>query len=642
MNKLRSRRTGGAARRAARRCENSRMAALRHPMPKKHRRRGRAAPALLFVVCLGLSPTVVAAEIRIGVLAWLGAEASETQWVPFVSSLQQAVPDHRFVLRQFDLDGMGQALERREVDFVVTNPGHYVTLEARVGITRLATAVSARDQDPAHIVGATVVALATRNDLDRLEDLRGRRVAAVSAEAFGGYQLAWAELARRGIDPERGDVETRFTGFPMTSVLDAVNRGEADAGVIRTCLLERLIAERKIAPDRFKVLSARVAPRLACRASSALYPGWAFAAASQVPAESSRQVLLALLALPPTANGQAWSVPADYQPVHALLRELKIGPYLFLRDFDLASLARRYWPILAFGATLLLAWLAYTLRVERLVQRRTRELTQALDDRRALEQRVRAEQERMEHLSRLSILGELSGTLAHELNQPLATIGNYAQSLVRRADRGTLTDDALRQASAEIASEAGRAAQILAGIRAFARKRGRVREAHHLPALVAEAIALFRGMLPQAPAVQVMNALPARADPADVDPLQIQQVVLNLLKNAQDSQQAAGAADVPIEVRLDADGQEFGVAVRDHGSGLGDELRGRLFEPFFTTKSDGLGLGLSICASIVEAHGGRLAAASPESGRGAVFRFTLPRRARAVTANDSAHDKTTP
>lgn len=606
------------------------------------RRCSGMAAALLLSLGLCLPASLRAAEFRIGVLAWLGVEESDAQWVPFMSSLERALPGHRFVLRQLDLEGMGQALERHEVDFLVTNPGHYVTLEARYGISRLATAVSSGGQDPAHVVGSAVVALAERSDLKKLEDLRGRRLAAVSGEAFGGYQLAWAELVRRGIDPEAGALETRFTGFPMTSVLEAVARGEADAGVIRACLLERLVGQGRVPADRFRVLSPRIEPGLDCQTSTDLYPGWAFAAAPHTSPEVSRQVLLALLSLPATASGQVWSVPADYHPVHALLQELRIGPYQFLRELDLDSLARRYWPALVLLGALLLVWLAYTVRVERLVQRRTRELTQALADREALEKRVRAEQERMEHLSRLSILGELSSTLAHELNQPLAAIGNYARSLLRRADRGTLSDDALRQASGEIASEAERAAQILAGIRAFARKRGRVRERRHASVLVADAVSLFRGMLAQAPAVALIDSLPGEAGTVEVDPLQIQQVLLNLLKNAYDSHRAADAAGEAIEIRLGMEGDRVAIAVRDRGTGLPPESRERLFEPFFTTKPDGLGLGLSICASIVEAHGGQLQAMPPESGPGAVFRFTLPLQDTPAASPAAAESLTTP
>mgnify|MGYP000992943366 FL=1 len=108
-----------------------------------------------------------------------------------------------------------------------------------------------------------------------------------------------------------------------------------------------------------------------------------------------------------------------------------------------------------------------------------------------------------------------------------------------------------------------------------------------------------------------------------VDPLQIQQVLLNLLKNAWDAQQAAGS-DVPIEVSLTRNGDRCIVAVRDHGPGLPPDLLARLFEAFFTTKPDGLGLGLSICKTIVEAHGGEIDAIVAEPGPGLVFRFTLP------------------
>ena len=145
-------------------------------------------------------------------------------------------------------------------------------------------------------------------------------------------------------------------------------------------------------------------------------------------------------------------------------------------EITLRAAAVRYWPAILVLATLLAAWIFYTVRVEHLVHARTAELRQALDERKAIEARMRIHQEQVEHLSRLSILGELSGTLAHEINQPLASIGNYAQSLVRRVDNGRLTDAAVREASIEIAGHAERAAGILGRIRGFARKRAAVRE----------------------------------------------------------------------------------------------------------------------------------------------------------------------
>jgi len=201
-------------------------------------------------------------------------------------------------------------------------------------------------------------------------------------------------------------------------------------------------------------------------------------------------VLFALLSLKADADGESWSVPADYHPVHELFQELQIGPYAFLRETSWDSQLRRYWPWLAGLILVLLSWGGYTLHVEQIVQRRTRELILALDERGSLEARVRSGQQQMDHLSRLSILGELSGTLAHELNQPLAAIGNCARSLLRRQDRGQLSPEALRQAAVEIAEESERAAGILGGIRAFARKRSRVREVCDIATLVRDTAGL--------------------------------------------------------------------------------------------------------------------------------------------------------
>ncbi len=561
-----------------------------------------------------------AAEVRIGFLAWFGAENAQQQWAPLVQALQRALPQHRIHAHYLDLKHIEAAIQAQQLEFVVTNPGHYVALEAQRGVTRIATQIIAPGQDSAHTVGSAVVVPA-QSSFQRWADLQGTTLAAVAEEAFGGYQVVWAELKRHGLDPEDDDVRPLFTGYPMSRVIEAIKQGRADAGVIRSCLLEQLIRNGELGPDEFRVLSPQN-PGAPCLSSSPTYPGWAFAAAPHTASELSRAVLMALLSLPAPASGQTWGVPADYQPVHDMLRELQIAPYAFLREHRLESQIRRYWPWAAAAALFLLLWLAYTLRVEVLVQRRTRELSAALVARHELEESVHAHQQQMEHLSRLSILGELSGTLAHELNQPLATIGNYARSLLRRQERGNLSADALQQAADEIANESERAAGILAGIRDFARKRARVRERRDLGVLLTEARALFRGMVARAPDIEIQDDLPPTRRWADIDPLQIEQVLLNLLKNALDAHRAAGLPDAVIRIRAHSLEHALQIEVCDQGGPLPEAQRARLFEPFFTTKPDGMGLGLSICKTIIEAHGGELAA--QPSAQGLCFRFSLP------------------
>ena len=192
-----------------------------------------------------------------------------------------------------------------------------------------------------------------------------------------------------------------------------------------------------------------------------------------------------------------------------------------------------------------------------------------------------------------------------------------------RVDNGRLTDAAVREASTEIAGQAERAAGILGRIRSFARKRATLRERRVLPDLVREAVTLFLGMLSCRPEIEVEAGTSADYV-VDVDPLQIQQVVLNLLKNGLDAMQHLPETERRMDIVMDQVGHVLRVAVRDFGHGLAPEARQQLFEPFFTTKPDGLGLGLSICTTIVEAHGGRLSAQAPSEGPGLVISFTLP------------------
>lgn len=558
--------------------------------------------------------------MRIGVLAYLDAEAAISEWSPVVRRLRAAMPGRSISLLQLDHRGLRDVAATSGIDFVITNPGHYVELEAALGASRILTLDPGPAPSAERAIGSAVIAPVGREDLRTLEDLRGQRVAVVAREGFGGFQLVWRELKALGLDPAGDFAALQVVGLPMNRVFDAVARGEADAGIVRSCLLESRPEWR----SAFRVLGARSEPGFPCATSTRLYPDWPLATLRHTPPELAKEVAIALLAMTEAEDGMAWAVPADYQVVHELFRELEIGPYAYLREPTLIALAERYWPWLAGFAVLLAAWILYTVRVEHLVHARTAELRAALAAREALEQRVRTNQEQADHLARLSVLGELSGTLAHELNQPLATIANYAASLARRTDNGRLTDDAVREASGEIAGQAERAAGIIARIHGFARKRAAVREAVAPAAIVDEAVALFRGMLANAPQVTVEDELSSTAR-VEVDPLQIQQVLLNLLKNGYDAARDLAPERQHLVVRIGrGEGDSVRITVRDFGCGLDAASRERVFEPFFTSKPDGLGLGLSICRTIVEAHSGHLTGASCADGPGCEFTLTLP------------------
>lgn len=557
-------------------------------------------------------------DVRIGVLAYRDQDATDATWQSTIEHLNKALPEYHFVLKQGDHQTLQHAIENGDVDFILTNPGHYVSLETLLGASRIATLEQYGRPSAEHALGTTVIARADRSDLSTLSDLKKQTLATTSPEGFTSYQVIWRELEALGLKPD-ADLQLLYTGLPMDNVWQAVENGKADAGAIRGCLLETLPNWQ----ERFKVISPQPTTTLGCAVSSRLYPNWPLASLRYTNPGLARAVAVALLQMPPDKQGVSWAVPADYQSVHELFKELKIGPYQYLREPTLQHLAERYWPVLAIALLILVGWGIYTVRVEYLIQKRTLLLQNALKEGEAMRERMQASQEQADHLSRLSILGELSANLAHELNQPLAGIINYGQSLLRRQANGRLDPNALNQAASEIVTQAETAAGILGRVRSFARKRPPVREHRPIIRLVQDSLDLFSNMLSTPPTILLDAQLPPETC-IQADPLQIQQVLLNLLKNGLDAMQNLPPEQRLLQVKITIQDTLVSISVRDWGHGLQNDTIQHVFDAFYTTKENGLGLGLAICVGIAEAHGGQLTASTPEQGSGMIFTLLLP------------------
>lgn len=245
-----------------------------------------------------------------------------------------------------------------------------------------------------------------------------------------------------------------------------------------------------------------------------------------------------------------------------------------------------------------------------------------LSERQRTEARLHELQGELVHVARLTALGEMSSTLAHELNQPLSAIGNYLNGLKRMAasEQG-LSSERAQEVLGKTSDQAQRAGEIIRRLRNFVAKGEAERRAESLAKLSEEAVALaFVG------GKELGVRLQVRLDPALdavlVDKVQIQQVILNLVRNAMEAM--AGRERRDLLIRSEAAGTGFvRLIVADTGPGLAPEVLEQLFQPFVTTKAQGMGVGLSICRTIVESHGGRIQATNPPEG-GARFELTLP------------------
>lgn len=589
--------------------------------------RRHAALLTVLAACLlgGPAPADAAETIRIGILSPTGREAARASWGELERWLGKALPDAELQFSYLPPDELTAAVDQHHLQFILTNPGHYITLETRHGASRIATLESGVSPVANKVIGSALVVPAG-SPVRSLADLRGRRVAAAAEDAFGGYQIAARELLARGLDPKNDFASLRFTGFPVQKLFEALAAGEADAAIVGSCQMETLLAQGRIRAGAFRVLPPAVPPPTGyrCQVSTPLYPDWPFAALAGTPHQLAKRVAVILLTMPRSRGGAGFTVPTDYAEVRALFRELHLGPYAYLAEWNWQEMAKRYWEWLLAALALLALWVLHTIRAELLVEQRTRQLRRAMRAREQAEAESRRQREQLDHLSRLGLLGEISSQLAHEINQPLAAIGNYARGLVRRVEGGRLDAGALLEAGQEISAQADRAAAIVQRVRAFARKRVSERQPVEVAALLADAVRLFDVAWPAAARIEIDNRLPAAVQ-VSVDSLQIQQVLFNLLKNASDANAARAPAVRRIELSVQpVNATTLRIAVADHGPALSDDLLLRMGEPFFTSKANGLGIGLSISQSIIEAHGGHLRWQPRPDGPGLIVSFTLP------------------
>jgi two-component system sensor kinase FixL len=244
-----------------------------------------------------------------------------------------------------------------------------------------------------------------------------------------------------------------------------------------------------------------------------------------------------------------------------------------------------------------------------------------ITERQKTQQRLQDLQAELVYMSRFTALGEMASTLAHELNQPLTAAANYLGGARRLLDGGRGADLAMVRGAIDSAAEqALRAGQIIKRLREFVARGESDRQAEHLRKLIEDAAALALVGAKQSGAHVSLSFDPA-ADLVLVDKIQIQQVVHNLMRNALEAMQEVSRRELRVATRR-IDGEMVEVMVADTGPGIAPQIAAKLFQPFMTTKPHGMGVGLSISRTIVEAHGGRLWA-EDNPGGGTVFRMTL-------------------
>jgi len=308
---------------------------------------------------------------KIGVLAYKGKEDATKRWSAHGTYLNQQLAPLKFeiVPLTYKEDELTQAVIKRQVDFVITNPGHYIELELGGHVSRLATRRMSGPHGVLDQFGGTALTLPDRSDLNTYADLKGKSIFIPSQSSLGGWQVHLREAMAQGLDLRKDAHIVELKNHKK--VVMAILAGEADAGFVRSDLVEELELKGLIRRDQLKVLNKTESANYPYLLSTRLYPEWPCATVNGTPSDIAVQVLRALLELSPenkaavTAGIYGWTIPGNYSMVGDLFRETGLGPYT-LHPPTIQDVIETYGlPLLILAVLISLVLLFSTLRTRR-------------------------------------------------------------------------------------------------------------------------------------------------------------------------------------------------------------------------------------------------------------------------------------
>ena len=540
---------------------------------------------------------------------------------PMKRYLTEALPDIKFEFVEYTLPELGQIVRDHRVDFALMSAGQYVETRES-GAYALASVYTSRFPDPNRFTAALFVTTDRHPNVHTLQEMKGLRAAFNSRANFINYQIPLAEIERIGENADHFFKESFFTNDRPPEILRLMLEGRADVGAFRVCEYETLMRDHPELVGRFRPVAVKSSEAEACRRSTDLYPGWTVARTAPVDPTLTKRMVQALLNMPiDPKSGMGWSVATEYDRVNAVFRDLRIGPYEYLREWTLKRVWKEYSGLILAFVMLTLGWIVHWLSVERLAQRRARELNDAYLRQRDIEDKAIKAEERLSAMSKLGIVSQLSSIFAHEMGQPLSAIRyrtRALRSLVKDpVKHAALIDECLQTMDEQMDS----AARILQKVRDYAKGQTSRTEDVRLDLLVETTAGNLRR------SGRLLRPMAMTLKPVSVqgDPLELGLAVLNILKNA-----AEAVADEPkasIRATLDVKDGFARLVVENDGHRVNREKLAEL-TPMRSRKTDGIGLGLIIINSIAEAHGGRFSL-EPRAQGGAIAVLALPVSAKA-------------
>lgn len=586
---------------------------------------------LLLFVC----PIFVSADtIKIGLRAHHGIDKSMKQWKQTADYLSEKIPEHQFVMVPIiGLADLTSEAGKNKFDFVLTNPSSYVEMEQKFGASAVLTLRNKRQGKPYAQFGSVIFTRKDNNKINGIKDLNNKIFIAVSKRAFGGWRVAVRELLNEGFDVYKQAKQVSFSGGIQEDVVSIVGLGNADVGIVRTDMLERMAASGLIKLDDFKIINKKVSEDFPFARSTQLYPEWPFAKMRNTSSALSKKVALALLTIPsehPAAVAGkyiGWTVPEDYQPVHNLMKDLKISVYQHYNESSVEHFVEEYLIHTIVSIIILLALTLislYILATNRKLLNARNKQNQIMSE---LEERVKErtkdlllEKENAEQASRAKTV--FLSSMSHELRTPLNAILGFAQIIEHDVSHNEM--DLVGDNVNEILIAGRHLLNLVNDVLDLAKIETGRYELELKNIIVSKAIndvLSLLNILANKNNIKINCEFKDNIDLAVVADLRsFRQILINIITNAIKYNLENGEVTISIDVQDDL----CEVRVTDTGEGIAKENFEKIFEPFEKvsdrTGIEGSGVGLSVTKNLVEIMEGKL---SVESTLGEGSTFTI-------------------
>lgn len=619
------------------------------------------AVSFLALSILGLSNQAAAQTYYLGVLAPQGEVAAQQRWQPWLSELNKTLKDDTIVLVPLELDNWQQQIEAQKFAFVLGPQVQFVKMDT-MGWRWLATLKTdtkkispntfkisdvtqsdfktdaqyelykklenqrLRNQqaEAEKIVAkpsameqiASALWVKVDSNIEQPRDLQQRKIVAVAPDAFAGYLLIAHLLQQNGLRPE--DYETQFVGYPIELTLSMLASGAVEAAIAPLCLMEEMAAQGKIDQSQYRLISP-VTTESSCQSSTKIYPNWTLAATREAPAVLTEQLNRYLFAAnmqsvdsqanAATANSTElrWMPPESNSDAERILYEMGQHPaQKLLGEYILEWIKSHRWWMSSLVFIVLIStinyawmsWLAWRRRQQILAQNRL----------------IRDYDQQLRQSERFAVIGEMSGAIAHEINQPLATIQNYAQGLLIRSQHHQTDNPVIHKRSTEkaleqIINETQRAAAVIKNIRHWAGRSQASEVSVDIAATYEQCILLLGDK-----ALGINFWFASDHQQLQLPNLLLDQLLINTMLNAQQQ----GATNIMLRCQRQEDEDLLILHVTDDAGGFNEDQlinnqtrtapQPYLKHPYTlrSTKAEGLGLGLMICQRLCKSVHGKV------------------------------------